>query len=213
MTAWFSRLPSCLYTSASLNSLSSVLVMMAAVCACASSPFLRLSSRLGLAAVMLATCVSNSVSAYGALELRSEILQQNFLTVDISKVLNKYIEAIVRKVVLISFHECSGSGFSFYLGQSPAPVFLLRDIQLQHGLRGLEERPQQQLCPRLVLPPPRPRMRRQHLLGSHPPSHGLHTRLPHRHPGFFLFMSKYFSKNIKMGTYDFLLWAVRTFLW
>ena len=46
-------------------------------------------------AVMLATCVTNSVSAYGALELRSQILQQNFLTVDISKVLNKYIEAIV----------------------------------------------------------------------------------------------------------------------
>ena len=66
-------------------------------------PFLRLSSRLGLAVVMLATCVSNSVSAYGALELRSEILQQNFLTVDISKVLNKYIEAI-NQINLASFH-------------------------------------------------------------------------------------------------------------
>ena len=95
VTAWFSKLPSCLYTSASLNSLSSVLVMMASVCACASSPCLRISSSLVLAAVMLATCVTNSVSAYGALELRSQILQQNFLTVDISKVLNKYIEAIV----------------------------------------------------------------------------------------------------------------------
>ena len=48
--------------------------------------------RLVLAAVILAACVTNSVSAYGALELRSQILQQNFLAVDISEVLNKYIE-------------------------------------------------------------------------------------------------------------------------
>lgn len=94
VTAWFSRLPSCLYTSASLNSLSSALVMVSSVCACASSPLLVLASRLVLAAVILAACVTNSVSAYGALELRSQILQQNFLAVDISEVLNKYIEAI-----------------------------------------------------------------------------------------------------------------------
>ena len=94
VTAWFSRLPSCLYTSASLNSLGSVLVMVSSVCACASSPLLGLASRLVLAAVILAACVTNSVSAYGALELRSQILQQNFLAVDISEVLNKYIEAI-----------------------------------------------------------------------------------------------------------------------
>ena len=103
MTAWFSRLPSCLYTSATLNSLSSALVMVSSVCACASSPLLVLASRLVLAAVILAACVTNSVSAYGALELRSQILQQNFLAVDISEVLNKYIEAI-NQINLTSFH-------------------------------------------------------------------------------------------------------------
>lgn len=103
VTAWFSRLPSCLYTSATLNSLSSALVMVSSVCACASSPLLVLASRLVLAAVILAACVTNSVSAYGALELRSQILQQNFLAVDISEVLNKYIEAI-NQINLTSFH-------------------------------------------------------------------------------------------------------------
>ena len=103
VTAWFSRLPSCLYTSATLNSLSSALVMLSSICACASSPLLVLASRLVLAAVILAACVTNSVSAYGALELRSQILQQNFLAVDISEVLNKYIEAI-NQINLTSFH-------------------------------------------------------------------------------------------------------------
>ena len=103
VTAWFSRLPSCLYTSATLNSLSSALVMVSSVCTCASSPLLVLASRLVLAAVILAACVTNSVSAYGALELRSQILQQNFLAVDISEVLNKYIEAI-NQINLTSFH-------------------------------------------------------------------------------------------------------------
>ncbi len=103
VTAWFSRLPSCLYTSATLNSLSSALVMVSSICACASSPLLVLASRLVLAAVILAACVTNSVSAYGALELRSQILQQNFLAVDISEVLNKYIEAI-NQINLTSFH-------------------------------------------------------------------------------------------------------------
>ena len=45
-----------------------------------------------VASVILASCVTNSVSAYGALELRSEILQQKFLSIHISEILNNYVE-------------------------------------------------------------------------------------------------------------------------
>ena len=56
-----------------------------------------------VASVILASCVTNSVSAYGALELRSEILQQKFLSIHISEILNNYVE--VSDLTIIYHHD------------------------------------------------------------------------------------------------------------
>jgi len=91
VSEWFNFLPTCFYTCAAMNLLSTCLLPTTRVC---SKGTVKTLASIFVTIVYLVAAAINGVSTFACMELRSIILQQNFLSVDKADVLVKYLDDV-----------------------------------------------------------------------------------------------------------------------
>ena len=89
VSEWFHLLPDLFFLSAALNLLSGVTGPLTAILQCAGRA--RKASLLLFSSLLLTSCVSAAISAYGCTELQSIILQQKFLATNIGRMMEQYM--------------------------------------------------------------------------------------------------------------------------